>query len=269
MDETAPFRPLLLRMAGISKRFGALVALDGVDFDVPRHTLVSLIGPNGAGKTVFFDILTGITAPTGGVIWFNGRNIAGLAPAQRAGLGLARTFQNIRLFAGMTALENVLVGGHSQLHSGFWGAVFHTPAMVAEEEAAAARALELLRYVGLERVAARPAGDLPYGDQRRLEIARALAADPQLLLLDEPTAGMNPSETGAMMDFIARLRDERGLTIVLIEHDMKVVMRISDRVSVLDYGVKIAEGPPAQVRANRRVIDAYLGQRAGPIEVRQ
>ncbi len=260
MDETAPYRPLLLRAVGVTKQFGSLVALDGIDFDVPRHAIVSLIGPNGAGKTIFFNILSGIHAPDGGAIWFDGQLLLGRPPHAIAALGIARTFQNSRVFANMTVLENVLVGQHSRLRSGFWAALLRPPAMRAEEEAAGERARHLLAVIGLRFAADTLAKNLPYGDQRRLEVARALASDPQLLLLDEPTAGMNPQETATMMALIARLRHEHGLTIVLIEHDMRVVMRISDRVSVLNYGVKIGEGTPDEVRADPRVVEAYLGQ---------
>ncbi|HMA34534.1 MAG TPA: ABC transporter ATP-binding protein [Chloroflexia bacterium] len=260
MDATAPFRPLMLRATGISKRFDALLALDGFDLDVPRHGLISVIGPNGAGKSVFFDIVTGITPPAGGTIWFNGRDITGLPPNQVAAVGIARTFQTSRLFDNMTVLENVLVGEHTHLHASFWEAVFRTPAMIQEEAAAYTRAQELLRFTGLTAAAGQLAKNLPYGDQRRLEVARAMATQPQLLLLDEPTAGMNPHETATMMTFIARLRQEWGVTILLIEHDMRIVMRISDRVTVLDHGVKIAEGSPDEIRADPRVVEAYLGR---------
>ena len=259
MDETGPYRPLVLRATGVTKHFGALVALDGLDFTIPRHAIVSLIGPNGAGKTVFFNILTGVTKPSSGAIWFNGAEITGFPPAQVAALGITRTFQSIRLFANMTVLENVLVGGHCRMRTGIWDTIWRTPAEIAEEHEARQEALALLDFIGLTPAAGHLAKNLPYGDQRRLEVARALASDPYLVLLDEPTAGMNPQETDALIGLIRRLRDEIGLTILLIEHDMRVVMRISDRVSVLDYGVKIAEGAPDQVRSDLRVIAAYLG----------
>jgi branched-chain amino acid transport system ATP-binding protein len=260
MDETAPYRPLLLRAVGVTKQFGSLVALDGIDFDVPRHAIVSLIGPNGAGKTIFFNILSGIHKPDSGAAWFDGQRLLGRPPHAIAALGIARTFQTSRVFANMTVLENVLVGLHSRLHAGIWAAILRTAAVRQEEDAATARARQLLAVTGLSAAAGALAKNLPYGDQRRLEVARALAGDPQLLMLDEPTAGMNPQETATMMALIARLRYEHGLTILLIEHDMRVVMRISDRVTVLNYGVKIAEGTPDEVRADRRVVEAYLGQ---------
>jgi branched-chain amino acid transport system ATP-binding protein len=237
MDETAPFRPLVLHATGITKHFGDLVALDGVDLTIPRHAIVSLIGPNGAGKTVFFNILTGFSRPDGGVIRFDGQPIQGRSPDQITALGIARTFQNIRLFGSMTALENVRVGQHARMQTGIMDALLHTLRQRAEELAR----------------------NLPYGDQRRLEIVRALASEPTLLLLDEPTAGMNPQETAAIMALLDRLRRDWGLTILLIEHDMKLVMRISERISVLDHGVKIAEGTPEQVRTDLRVVKAYLG----------
>ncbi len=260
--DTANYRPLLLRAEGITKRFGELVALDSVDFDIPRHAIVSLIGPNGSGKTVLFKILTGIYRPDRGDVWFNGRGIGSLAPHQVTELGIAQTFQNIRLFPNMSVLENVLVGLHCRIHESLWGSIFQDTHVRAEERRATVRAFEMLDFVGLGNLEGEMSKNLPYGAQRRLEIARALASDPELLLLDEPTAGMNPQETADIMRLISRVRDERGTTILIVEHDMKVVMRISDRVTVLDHGVKIAEGEASRVRADPRVIETYLGRGA-------
>jgi len=268
LNDTEQYRRTMLRTVGIGKRFGSLVALDDISFDIPRHSIVSVIGPNGAGKTVFFNILTGLLKPDTGTVWFNGKDITGLAPDRISALGISRTFQNIRLFANMTVLENVLVGRHAHLQAGIWGTVFRTRAMVDEEARATHDALEVLEFAGLGGMAQQTAKNLPYGAGRRLEIARALATNPQLLLLDEPTAGMNPQETAEMIDMVQRLQRETGLTILLIEHDMKVVMRISDRITVLDSGVKIAEGKPEEVRAEARVIEAYLGRGAAYGEAR-
>jgi branched-chain amino acid transport system ATP-binding protein len=251
----------VLDAEGVSKSFGGLVAVDDVGFSIPERSIVSMIGPNGAGKTTFFNMLTGLYRPTAGRIYFRGRDITGRRPDRILTMGMARTFQNIRLFSTMSAVENVLVGQHARLKAGLFGSIVRPPWVRKEEKTADAKGRELLSYVGL-----RPdlhdemSANLSYGDQRRLEIARALASDPKLLLLDEPTAGMNPQESQRLTDFMRRLRDERGLTVLLIEHDMKVVMEVSERITVLDHGERIAEGPPEEVRANERVIEAYLGK---------
>jgi branched-chain amino acid transport system ATP-binding protein len=252
---------VILEASNVSKVFGGLVAVNDISFTVPRKGIVSLIGPNGAGKTTFFNCMTGLYKPTTGRVVFAGRNITGKRPDLVTQAGVARTFQNIKLFRTMTAIENVQVGMHARLRSRFTGMVLHTPFNRREEKASHEKARELLRFVGLRRHN-ELAMNLSYGDQRRLEIARALASDPQLLLLDEPTAGMNPQESEELRRLMETLRSERGISVLLIEHDMRVVMNVSDRITVLDHGEKIAEGTPQEVRANPRVVEAYLGSQA-------
>jgi branched-chain amino acid transport system ATP-binding protein len=252
----------LLHTEQLRKEFGGLVAVDNVTFDVPPTSIVSLIGPNGAGKTTFFNMLTGVYKPTAGLVFFDGDDMTGRPPHAFTQRGIGRTFQNIRLFQNMTALENVLVGMHVRLKGNLFEAILRTPRVKREEREARVRARELLDFSGLRRKDDELGKNLSYGDQRRLEVARALATQPKLLLLDEPTAGMNPQETADFTAFVARLREEQGLTVLLIEHDMRVVMGVSDRVTVLDYGEKIAEGTPQEIQKNERVIEAYLGTAA-------
>ncbi|MFZ1768684.1 MAG: ABC transporter ATP-binding protein [Caldilinea sp.] len=252
----------LLVAKGINKRFGGLQALTALDISVAENTIHSVIGPNGAGKTTFFNCITGFYTPEEGSVIFEGEEIQGMSPDRVASRGISRTYQNIRLFANVTVLENVLVGMHRHLNTGWFGAVFKPPKVRREEKSASDDAMDILKFVELDRKADFVAKNLPYGEQRRLEIARALASRPSVVLLDEPTAGMNPKETEDTTSLIRRLRDERKLTILLIEHDMRVVMNVSDQISVLDFGRKIAEGDALAIRSNPQVIEAYLGRGA-------
>jgi branched-chain amino acid transport system ATP-binding protein len=255
----------LLEIKGLTKQFGGLLALGGVDFHIDEGEIVSVIGPNGAGKTTFFNVISGMFAPDAGEIIFDGRDVAGLAPDQITRRGIARTFQNVRLFPNMTILENVMVAQHSRTSKGVFAALFQTPGFRKEEELIRERARDVLGFFGTRLTGYRfdqPAFTLSYANRRRLEIARAMGTEPRLLLLDEPTAGMNPSETAELTGLITKLREDRGVTIVVIEHEMKVVRDVSDRVVVLDHGVRIAEGSYDEVSTNEDVIEAYLGRPA-------
>jgi branched-chain amino acid transport system ATP-binding protein len=257
----APRGPALMRVEEVSKEFGGLVAVNAVSVDVPTGSIVSIIGPNGAGKTTLFNMLTGLYKPTSGRVILGDRDVTGARPDIITSRGVARTFQNIRLFSAMTAIENVMVGRHARMGAGLFGSILRTPKVRREEAAVRERAAEILEYVGLKPAQfGSLSTNLSYGDQRRVEIARALASEPRLLLLDEPTAGMNPQESSQLTGFMRKMQKDLDLTILLIEHDMRVVMDVSERITVLDHGEKIAEGGPEEVRSNERVIEAYLGK---------
>lgn len=252
---------MLLEVKNLSKSFGGIKAVRDVSIGIEENSISAIIGPNGAGKTTFFNLMTGIYKPDTGSINFNGRSLIGLRPDQVNAAGVARTFQSIRLFANMTVLENVMVGMHTRLHVSLFHTLLRPPSFYTQEQHVQEKARSLLRFVGLAGMGDEISRNLPYGDQRRVEIARALASDPKLILLDEPTAGMNPNESAAAMALFRRIRSELGVTVVLIEHDMRVVMGISEHISVLDYGEKLAEGTPDDIRSNPRVVEAYLGRR--------